>query len=110
MWNPLAWAMEAAAIISIALLDVPDFVLIVGLLIINAVISYYEESNADKAIKVGCLDVACSLTRVSSLLRGLSGVLSIYVIENKLLPWALGRSVASSIQAHAATTPWLPRH
>ncbi len=44
--------MEAAAIISIALLDVADFVLIVGLLIINAVISYYEERNADKAIKV----------------------------------------------------------
>nr|QEH60479.1 H+-translocating ATPase P-type [Dunaliella maritima] len=51
MWNPLAWAMEAAAIISIALLDVADFVLIVGLLLINAIISFYEESNADKAIK-----------------------------------------------------------
>ena len=33
MWNPLAWTMEAAAIIAIVLLDVPDFVLIVALLL-----------------------------------------------------------------------------
>eukprot|EP00197_Chlamydomonas_leiostraca_P009511 CAMPEP_0202861326 /NCGR_PEP_ID=MMETSP1391-20130828/2763_1 /ASSEMBLY_ACC=CAM_ASM_000867 /TAXON_ID=1034604 /ORGANISM="Chlamydomonas leiostraca, Strain SAG 11-49" /LENGTH=350 /DNA_ID=CAMNT_0049540695 /DNA_START=57 /DNA_END=1106 /DNA_ORIENTATION=- len=51
MWNPLAWAMEVAAIISIALLDYADFALIVALLIVNAVISFVEESNADKAIK-----------------------------------------------------------
>nr|P54210.1 RecName: Full=Plasma membrane ATPase; AltName: Full=Proton pump [Dunaliella acidophila]AAB49042.1 plasma membrane proton ATPase [Dunaliella acidophila] len=51
MWNPLAWAMEAAAIIAIALVDGADFALIVGLLIINATISFVEESNADKAIK-----------------------------------------------------------
>lgn len=58
MWNPLAWAMEAAAIISIVLLDIPDFVLIVALLVGNAVISYHEEANADKAIKVcGCVCV-----------------------------------------------------
>lgn len=52
MWNPLAWSMEIAAIISICLLDYADFALIVALLIVNSVISYYEESNADKAIKV----------------------------------------------------------
>ncbi len=52
MWNPLSWAMEAAAIIAIALLDYADFALIVGLLILNSVISYVEEANADKAIKV----------------------------------------------------------
>lgn len=51
MWNPLSWAMEAAAIIAIVLLDYADFALIVGLLLINATISYVEESNADKAIK-----------------------------------------------------------
>eukprot|EP00195_Chlamydomonas_chlamydogama_P015211 CAMPEP_0202890410 /NCGR_PEP_ID=MMETSP1392-20130828/817_1 /ASSEMBLY_ACC=CAM_ASM_000868 /TAXON_ID=225041 /ORGANISM="Chlamydomonas chlamydogama, Strain SAG 11-48b" /LENGTH=1114 /DNA_ID=CAMNT_0049573971 /DNA_START=250 /DNA_END=3594 /DNA_ORIENTATION=+ len=51
MWNPLAWAMEIAAIISIALLDYADFALIVALLLVNSVISYVEESNADKAIK-----------------------------------------------------------
>jgi len=51
MWNPLSWAMEAAAIIAIALLDYVDFALIVALLLVNATISYVEESNADKAIK-----------------------------------------------------------
>jgi len=51
MWNPLSWAMEAAAIIAIALLDYADFALIVALLLVNATISFVEESNADKAIK-----------------------------------------------------------
>jgi H+-transporting ATPase len=51
MWNPLSWAMEAAAIIAIALLDYADFALICGLLILNATISFYEESSADNAIK-----------------------------------------------------------
>lgn len=51
LWNPLSWAMEIAAIISIALLDYPDFALIVALLLGNATISYVEESSADKAIK-----------------------------------------------------------
>jgi H+-transporting ATPase len=51
MWNPLAWAMEVAAIIAIALLDYPDFALIVALLIVNAAISYVEEANADAAIQ-----------------------------------------------------------
>lgn len=51
MWNPLSWAMEAAAIISVALLDWADFALIVALLLTNATISYIEESSADKAIK-----------------------------------------------------------
>ena len=51
MWNPLSWAMEAAAIIAIALLDYADFALIVALLLTNATISFVEESSADKAIK-----------------------------------------------------------
>ncbi|KAG1652728.1 hypothetical protein FOA52_007442 [Chlamydomonas sp. UWO 241] len=51
MWNPLSWAMEAAAIIAIALNDWADFALIVALLLMNSGISYVEEANADKAIK-----------------------------------------------------------
>lgn len=51
MWNPLSWAMEAAAIIAIAIVDYTDFLLIITLLIVNATISYVEEANADKAIK-----------------------------------------------------------
>ena len=38
MWNPLSWAMEIAMVVSIALLDYADFVLILALLIANAVI------------------------------------------------------------------------
>ena len=51
MWNPLSWAMEVAAIIAICLLDYADFALIVGLLLVNATISYVEEASADQAIK-----------------------------------------------------------
>lgn len=51
MWNPLSWAMEAAAIIAIALLDYPDFALIVALLLLNSTISYIEEAGADAAVK-----------------------------------------------------------
>ena len=43
MWNPLSWAMEAAAIISIALLDFADFGVIIGLLMCNAVIRQVYE-------------------------------------------------------------------
>ncbi|KAA8496232.1 Plasma membrane ATPase [Porphyridium purpureum] len=50
MWNPLSWAMEVAAIIAIALLDYLDFGLIIALLLCNACIGYYEESNAANAI------------------------------------------------------------
>ena len=48
MWNPLSWAMEVAALLAIILLDYPDFVLILALLIMNATISYREEASADK--------------------------------------------------------------
>ncbi|KAK9905068.1 hypothetical protein WJX75_009176 [Coccomyxa subellipsoidea] len=51
MWNPLSWAMEAAAILAIVLQDYTDFALILALLVLNATISYVEESNADKAIQ-----------------------------------------------------------
>lgn len=50
--DTLLSVLQIAAIIAIALLDYADFALIVALLIVNSVISYIEESNADKAIKV----------------------------------------------------------
>jgi len=49
-WNPLSWAMETAAIISIGLLDYADFGLIIALLILNATIGYYEDQNAGNAV------------------------------------------------------------
>ncbi|KDD77131.1 hypothetical protein H632_c12p1 [Helicosporidium sp. ATCC 50920] len=43
MWNPLSWAMEAAAIIAIALLDYADFALIVALLLVVVGWSHNKE-------------------------------------------------------------------
>lgn len=58
MWNPLSWVMEAAAFIAIALthgskhgLDWQDFVGIVFLLFINAIIGFIEQRNAGNAVK-----------------------------------------------------------
>ncbi|CAK4637951.1 unnamed protein product, partial [Aphanomyces euteiches] len=50
MWNPLSWAMEVAAILSIVLLDFPDFALILALLLLNACIGYFEEMQAGDAV------------------------------------------------------------
>jgi H+-transporting ATPase len=50
MWNPLSWAMEVAAILSIVLLDFADFGLILFLLLLNAIIGYLEEIQAGDAV------------------------------------------------------------
>ncbi|KAH9130155.1 hypothetical protein LEN26_008797, partial [Aphanomyces euteiches] len=50
MWNPLSWAMEVAAILSLVLLDFPDFGLIMALLLLNACIGYFEEIQAGDAV------------------------------------------------------------
>jgi len=65
MWNPLSWAMEVAAIIAIGLVDYIDFILIVGLLLINASIGYYEEAAAGDAIAAleGALQPTCKCWR-----------------------------------------------
>ncbi|RCV46726.1 hypothetical protein SETIT_9G554400v2 [Setaria italica] len=58
MWNPLSWVMECAALIAIVLAngdhrppDWQDFVGIVGLLLINSTISFWEENTAGSAAK-----------------------------------------------------------
>ncbi|GBF93844.1 plasma-membrane proton-efflux P-type ATPase [Raphidocelis subcapitata] len=63
--NPLSWAMEVAALLAIILLDYADFALILGLLLLNAMISFVEESNADQAIKAlaGALAPKCKCMR-----------------------------------------------
>eukprot|EP01088_Endostelium_zonatum_P010819 TRINITY_DN2443_c0_g1_i1.p1 TRINITY_DN2443_c0_g1~~TRINITY_DN2443_c0_g1_i1.p1 ORF type:complete len:1131 (+),score=360.04 TRINITY_DN2443_c0_g1_i1:260-3394(+) len=48
--NPLAWTMEAAALLCIILGDYVDAILVCGLLIFNAVIGFYEESKGGNAI------------------------------------------------------------
>ena len=50
MWNPLSWAMEIAAIVSIVLLDYADFGLIVALLLLNSTIAFMEERSAGDAV------------------------------------------------------------
>ena len=50
LWNPLSWAMEAAAVIAIVLLDYADFALILFLLLLNAVISFREEASAVRTL------------------------------------------------------------
>ncbi|KAF4027444.1 haloacid dehalogenase-like hydrolase, partial [Phytophthora infestans] len=50
MWNPLSWAMEVAAVLSIVLLDYADFALILFLLLLNACIGYLEEVQAGDAV------------------------------------------------------------
>ncbi|KAI8551329.1 hypothetical protein RHMOL_Rhmol06G0178000 [Rhododendron molle] len=56
MWNPLSWAMEAAAVMAIVLangggqgLDWQDFIRIVCLLLINSTICFIEENNPGNA-------------------------------------------------------------
>ncbi|KAM9963911.1 hypothetical protein ACTFIW_005552 [Dictyostelium discoideum] len=51
MWNPLSWTMEVAAIVSIALLDWVDFILICALLLLNATIGFIEENTAGNAVE-----------------------------------------------------------
>ncbi|CAF1026525.1 unnamed protein product [Adineta ricciae] len=58
MWNPSAWVMEIAAIVSIALSNGggkppnwQDFVGIMLLLFVNATVSFIEERNAGNAVK-----------------------------------------------------------
>jgi len=50
-WNPLSWLMEFAALLAIVLGDYVDFILISLLLILNAVIGYYEERSGGKAVE-----------------------------------------------------------
>jgi H+-transporting ATPase len=65
LWNPLAWAMELAFVLAVVMLDYADFALIGALLLLNAAISFVEESNADKAIKAlaGALAPKCKVRR-----------------------------------------------
>ncbi len=65
LWNPLSWAMEAAAILAIILLDYADFCLIIALLFLNATIrqtlfSYHSaESLADSCLILVLFSCQC---------------------------------------------------
>lgn len=71
MWNPLSWAMEIAAVLAIVFLDYADFVLILALLFLNAIIGYVEEIQAGDAIGalMGQLAPECKALRDGSFLN-----------------------------------------
>ncbi len=51
-WGPIPWMIEAAAILSLVLRDWSDFAIITLMLLVNAGVSFWQESKAEDAIKV----------------------------------------------------------
>lgn len=51
-WGPIPWMIEIAAILSAVVQHWADFSIIVVLLMVNAVIGFYEEYQADNAIQL----------------------------------------------------------
>lgn len=49
-WNPIAWMIEVAAILSALVRDWTDFGIILTLLVVNAIIGFWEEYQAGNAI------------------------------------------------------------
>jgi H+-transporting ATPase len=49
-WGPIAWMIEAAAILSLVVRHWADFGIIMALLIVNAVVGFWEEHQASNAI------------------------------------------------------------
>eukprot|EP01116_Phalansterium_solitarium_P014773 TRINITY_DN3259_c0_g2_i2.p1 TRINITY_DN3259_c0_g2~~TRINITY_DN3259_c0_g2_i2.p1 ORF type:complete len:1091 (+),score=285.77 TRINITY_DN3259_c0_g2_i2:75-3347(+) len=50
LWSPMSWALQAAALIAIVLVNYVDFILILVLLLINGVIGYFEDRSSGYAI------------------------------------------------------------
>lgn len=51
IWGPIPWMIEAAAILSLVVLHWLDFGVIMAMLVINAVVGFWEEYKADKEIE-----------------------------------------------------------
>lgn len=49
-WGPIGWMIEAAAILSLVVQHWVDFIIITGMLLINALIGFWEEHKADNAL------------------------------------------------------------
>ena len=49
-WGPIPWMIEAAAIISLARQDWPDFIVIAGLLFYNAAVGFWQDNKAASAL------------------------------------------------------------
>lgn len=50
-WGPIPWMIEAAAILSLAIDHIADFVLITVLLIFNAMVAFFQEYQAGNAVE-----------------------------------------------------------
>jgi H+-transporting ATPase len=51
-WSPIPWMIEAAAIISAVINHWEDFWIIIGLLLLNAIVAFWQEHKADNAINL----------------------------------------------------------
>jgi H+-transporting ATPase len=51
-WGPIPWMIEAAVVLSAAISRWEDFGIILVLLVLNAVIGFWQERNADNAIEM----------------------------------------------------------
>ncbi|MFW9948196.1 MAG: plasma-membrane proton-efflux P-type ATPase [Candidatus Odinarchaeota archaeon] len=51
-WGPIPWMIEIAAILSIVIEHWDDFIIIISMLLINAVVRFWEENKADNAIEL----------------------------------------------------------
>eukprot|EP01134_Creolimax_fragrantissima_P008142 CFRG8142T1 len=96
LWNPLSWAMEVAAILSIILLDYVDFVLILLLLLLNAAIGYKEESAAGDAIAA----LAASLAPRAKVYRDgeISSIEAINLVPGDIILIRLGDVIPADIK------------
>ena len=51
-WGPIPWMIEAAVIMSAAIQRWPDFAIIFTLLMVNAVVGFWQERKAGNAIEL----------------------------------------------------------
>ncbi|WP_295428673.1 plasma-membrane proton-efflux P-type ATPase [uncultured Thiodictyon sp.] len=49
-WGPIPWMIEAAALISLARADWPDFAVVTGLLLYNAAVGFWQDNKAANAL------------------------------------------------------------
>lgn len=49
-WGPIPWMIEAAALISLARRDWPDFAVVTGLLLYNAAVGFWQDNKAANAL------------------------------------------------------------
>ncbi len=51
-WGPIPWMIEIAAILSIIIGEWDDFFVILAMLLINAIVRFWEENKADNAVEM----------------------------------------------------------